>query len=373
MLATIGLGVLAATVWSGIGDRFAPGLGARVAIDVVAMICYAGLFLLAFQVLVGVHVPWRDLLPGAIVASVAWELFQTLGVLYVSRVLQGMSQVYGLFALVLGLFAWISLEARAVLYAAEINAVRVASALAPVDSSAAHRSRPARRDLPRAQPGAPARRASRRGAHVGESAAPAVSERARGSARRAIVWKPPHERELERLAYRLVGTVVRLGTVRDSRQTLVEQGVGQEVTGLVGATVCDRLCEERLRSVVVAERRTEPSDERRDRRDRTVRRPRRPPTYGRFECSEQKGRLVAFVQLGGDDGERTQVGEERSVAWVGPSEREESFGDARASSYRSPSHRFSAMSAPAAPVAGFGTAMMGSRSATTSSWRPCWR
>ena len=36
-----------------------------------------------------------------------------------------MSQVYGLFALVLGLFAWISLEARAVLYAAEINAVRV--------------------------------------------------------------------------------------------------------------------------------------------------------------------------------------------------------------------------------------------------------
>ena len=125
VLATIGLGVLAATVWSGIGDRFAPGLGARVAIDIVAMICYAGLFLLAFQVLVGVHIPWRDLLPGAIVASVAWELFQTLGVLYVSRVLQGMSQVYGLFALVLGLFAWISLEARAVLYAAEINAVRV--------------------------------------------------------------------------------------------------------------------------------------------------------------------------------------------------------------------------------------------------------
>jgi membrane protein len=45
--------------------------------------------------------------------------------LYVSHVLQGMSQVYGLFAMVLGLFAWISLEARAVLYAAELNAVRV--------------------------------------------------------------------------------------------------------------------------------------------------------------------------------------------------------------------------------------------------------
>ena len=37
-----------------------------------------------------------------------------------------MSQVYGLFALVLGLFAWISLEARALFYTAEINSVRVA-------------------------------------------------------------------------------------------------------------------------------------------------------------------------------------------------------------------------------------------------------
>ncbi len=125
VLATIGLGVLATTVWSGIGDRLAPGIGARVVIDVATVACYVGLFLLAFQVLVATRVEWRDLLPGAIAAGIAWELFQTLGVLYVSRVLQGMSQVYGMFALVLGLFAWISLEARAVLYAAELNAVRV--------------------------------------------------------------------------------------------------------------------------------------------------------------------------------------------------------------------------------------------------------
>ena len=125
VLATIGLGVLATTVWSGIGDRLASGIGARAVIDVATVACYIGLFILAFQVLVATHVEWRDLLPGAVAAGIAWELFQTLGVLYVSRVLQGMSQVYGLFALVLGLFAWISLEARAVLYAAELNAVRV--------------------------------------------------------------------------------------------------------------------------------------------------------------------------------------------------------------------------------------------------------
>jgi YihY family inner membrane protein len=125
VLATIGLGVLAATVLNGIGVGLSQGAVARAAIDAVAIIWYIGLFLLAFQVLVAVHVRWRDLLPGAIVAGIAWELSQTLGVLYVSRVLQGMSQVYGFFALVLGLLAWISLEARVVLYAAEINAVRV--------------------------------------------------------------------------------------------------------------------------------------------------------------------------------------------------------------------------------------------------------
>ena len=125
VLGTIGLSVLATTVMTGFADRYAPGLGARVAIDLVATAFYIGLFTLLFQVLVAVHVPWRDLIAGAIAAGIAWVLFQTLGVLYVSRVLQGMSQVYGLFALVLGLFAWISLQARAVLYAAEINAVRV--------------------------------------------------------------------------------------------------------------------------------------------------------------------------------------------------------------------------------------------------------
>ena len=46
---------------------------------------YIGLFTLAFQVLVGVHVKWTDILPGSIPAGILWELFQTLGVLYVVR------------------------------------------------------------------------------------------------------------------------------------------------------------------------------------------------------------------------------------------------------------------------------------------------
>ncbi len=144
LIGTIGLGILATTVLSGIATRTVSGVVPQALVAVVAILLYVALFTLAFQLLVAEGVPWRDLLPGAIVAGVAWHVFQTLGVLYVSRVLQGMSQVYGLFALVLGLFAWINLEARVVLYAMEVNAVRARRlwprAMAPPRTEADHRA-----------------------------------------------------------------------------------------------------------------------------------------------------------------------------------------------------------------------------------------
>jgi membrane protein len=44
--------------------------------------------------------------------------------LYASHVLKGMSATYGMFAIVLGALAWIFLQARVVVYAAEVNVVR---------------------------------------------------------------------------------------------------------------------------------------------------------------------------------------------------------------------------------------------------------
>ena len=64
-------------------------------------------------------------MPGAVLAAVAWVILQTLGSLYVSHILRGMSQTYGVFAIVLGLLAWIFLLAQVVVYAAEVNVVRI--------------------------------------------------------------------------------------------------------------------------------------------------------------------------------------------------------------------------------------------------------
>ena len=66
----------------------------------------------------------RDVLPGALLAAVLWQLLQTFGVNFVSRV-NGERQPNGVFALVLGLLAFLYLAAVFAVLCVEINVVRV--------------------------------------------------------------------------------------------------------------------------------------------------------------------------------------------------------------------------------------------------------
>ena len=99
-----------------------------------------GLFVLAFRALTAGNVSVRDvLLPGAVLAAVACKVLQWVGTGYVGYQLQGSSQVYGLFGIVLGLFAWIYLEVVIIVLAAELNVVLPRAAMA------ARAARPLRR------------------------------------------------------------------------------------------------------------------------------------------------------------------------------------------------------------------------------------
>jgi uncharacterized BrkB/YihY/UPF0761 family membrane protein len=69
-------------------------------------------------------VSWRDVVPGAIFAAVAWTVLLMLGSWLVDRQIGRASVIYGFFAIVIGLLAWISLVAQLFLLAAEINVVR---------------------------------------------------------------------------------------------------------------------------------------------------------------------------------------------------------------------------------------------------------
>jgi YihY family inner membrane protein len=122
LLVVFGVGVLATTFLAGFGASGA-GTLAKIGAIAVAAIINLGLFLVAFRVLVAEKLTWRDVLPGAIVATVSWEALQGVGGWYVARSLRGASQVYGFFAMVIGLLGWLYLGAQMTLLAAEINVV----------------------------------------------------------------------------------------------------------------------------------------------------------------------------------------------------------------------------------------------------------
>ncbi len=67
----------------------------------------------------------RDVAPGAVAAAVGWQLLQSFGVVYVARVVKGASAANSVFALVLGLLAFLYLTAVVVVLCMEINVVRV--------------------------------------------------------------------------------------------------------------------------------------------------------------------------------------------------------------------------------------------------------
>jgi len=65
-----------------------------------------------------------DVLPGAVVAAVGWQVMQTFGATYVGAVVNRTNDTYGVFALVLGLMGWLFVVAIIVVMAVEVNVVR---------------------------------------------------------------------------------------------------------------------------------------------------------------------------------------------------------------------------------------------------------
>ncbi len=83
-----------------------------------------GLSILAFRILTPRQIDRRALVAGAVVAGVGWTVLQFGGTYLVGHQLRHTSEVYGVFAVVLGLISWLYLNAQLTLYAAELNVVR---------------------------------------------------------------------------------------------------------------------------------------------------------------------------------------------------------------------------------------------------------
>jgi YihY family inner membrane protein len=123
MLVVLGVITIASAAAGIVGagsDSWLLGIGG-IAISVMLNLF---MFLLAFRILTTEDVTWGDVFPGASVAALAWTALQALGGYIVGHQLQGASDTYGTFAIVIGLLAWIYLGAQMTLLAAEVNVVR---------------------------------------------------------------------------------------------------------------------------------------------------------------------------------------------------------------------------------------------------------
>ena len=80
-------------------------------------------FVTAFRMLTAADVTFRQVLPGAVLATITWLGLQTLGGLYVEHVVARSNDTYGVFAAVIGLLSWLWLAGQLSLVAAEVNVV----------------------------------------------------------------------------------------------------------------------------------------------------------------------------------------------------------------------------------------------------------
>jgi YihY family inner membrane protein len=127
LLGTAGVAVIGTTALSALGTADVGSFGALVRILVLgaSIVVNGVVFIAAFRLATPRRLSIRQVAPGALGAAVIWQLLQTFGVTYVRHVVRSASAINGVFALVLGLLAFLYLTAVAVVLCVEVNVVRV--------------------------------------------------------------------------------------------------------------------------------------------------------------------------------------------------------------------------------------------------------
>ena len=130
LLFTLGFLLLASTLLSALGTGAAAYGGGfsgwlHVLLTVASVLANAAVFVLGFRITTARRLTTREVLPGAVTAAVVWQLLQSFGGVYVARVVANASAVDAVFALVLGLLAFLYVASVALMLCVEIDVVRV--------------------------------------------------------------------------------------------------------------------------------------------------------------------------------------------------------------------------------------------------------
>jgi membrane protein len=126
VILSIGLGVIATSLLSGLATSAGSVLGgvaAHIGAVVVSLLVTIGVFWLGFRLATARDVTTRELFPGALASGVVWQILLLTGTYFVSHELARTRSLYGIFGIVLGLLAWLYLQAQLTLYAVEASVV----------------------------------------------------------------------------------------------------------------------------------------------------------------------------------------------------------------------------------------------------------
>jgi YihY family inner membrane protein len=121
-LGLLAVGLVVSTALGGLVTYGHNSVAVAVGAQVLAALANVLLYFCAFRLLTPKGVRSRQLVPGAIAGGLFWTLVQAIGAYLVHHFLRSAS-VYGVFATVLALLAWIYFGVQATVYAAEINVV----------------------------------------------------------------------------------------------------------------------------------------------------------------------------------------------------------------------------------------------------------
>lgn len=124
LIGLLGPGEVITIALSGIagGAGHLGSVGAQIAAVAVSFVLNVVLFWLGFRIATPREIAGKDLRLGAVLAAIAWQILQLIGGAFIGH---ATNSAYGVFGVVLGLLAWLYLQAQITLYVVELDVVRV--------------------------------------------------------------------------------------------------------------------------------------------------------------------------------------------------------------------------------------------------------
>lgn len=120
-----GIGLIAAPIISGYAVSFGHNIVFTLVGLLLTIVILFTVLLIVFHLALSVRRPSSELWVGALTAAVGLTILQSLGGLLITSHLRSLNSLYATFAVALGLLYWLYLQTQVLLYAMEIDSVRV--------------------------------------------------------------------------------------------------------------------------------------------------------------------------------------------------------------------------------------------------------